>query len=515
MQKKSLLNFRQFSGIFEEGEPSDEGEGGEGLKAIDIVINIFFQIYGIVVTRIGGYKDAVKDYQAIANSENEKRGELMVNTINKISDLALTKNPELKDSIGQYKKSMDFLNKAYEKILTEDKSQLFNIKKKIKDIIIDYLESLVDNVKNTKLPELEKKNESFEYFGDLILEKDLYIKERRKVIKSILPLRAKTVDLADKSIFPEIKTIAKGALKKYDAIIKTLQDDNLFDKKKRTERAEEIQNSRFSAISIENELNSSLSKIAIKYGIAKEIDDLIKKSLESLNSANTSLEKVEKKQAEESEKSKIEDSEKEEKKKEDGSKETIESYGWKSIKDGEDKKVYYKKQDWDNSKKIEDQKDKIAIGKIVKGSIDEEKKELKIYNESEKKEFKKSFSDIIDKSQADKNSKEKIEKEEKEEKKKEGYKEIKEGDKNQDSVKEIKKTLNRILPKGSSLEENGDYDKKLKESLSTAVKLMKSLGILDPSYKENTGKITVEFQKKLEEYIKKIESVRKDLKNLS
>ena len=40
---------------------------------------------------------------------------------------------------------------------------------------------------------------------------------------------------------------------------------------------------------------------------------------------------------------------------------------------------------------------------------------------------------------------------------------------------------------------------------------MKSLGILDPSYKEDTSKITLDFQKKLDEYIKEVEQIRKDL----
>jgi hypothetical protein len=508
MQKKSVLNFRQFRGIFEDDK--ETSEQGSQLKAIDLVINIFFEIYGTIVTRIGGYNDAIKDYQVIADSENEKRGDLMIQAIDKISDLALKKNPDLKDSIAEYKKSMELLKQAYDKILAEDKGQLLNIKKKIKDMIISYLENLVSNVKSTKLPELEKKNESLEYLGDLLLEKDLYQKERITVIKSIIPLRAKSADLSAKSIFPEIKNAAKTALKKYDDIIKSLQDDASFEKKKRTERSEEVQNSRFSALSIENELNDTLSKVAIKYGVAKEIDDLIKKSLSSLNTANTTLQEIEKKKSQEEEKTKVEDSE--ETAKED-SKKSVESYGWKSLKDGEDKQIYYKKEDWDDSKGADKQKEQIAIGKIVKGSVDETKKELKVYNEATKKTFTKSFSDVIDKPEGDKNSSTKIKEEGKEDKKEETkeYQEIKEGDKNPEAVKSVKKKLNEVLPKGTVLEDTGDYDKKLKESLITAIRSMKAIGILDSNYKEDDTKITVDFQKKLDEYIKQVEQIRKDL----
>jgi hypothetical protein len=285
------------------------------------------------------------------------------------------------------------------------------------NFLTQYFQGLVTNGAIDKMPEIPApitKIGTTPYKAgttDLQTKKDLYQKERIRVIKRLIPLRAKTAELSTKSIFAEMKSAAKSALKKYDDIIKTLQDDSGFEKKKRTERAEEVQNSRFAIISIENELNNTLSKIAIKYGVAKEIDDMLKKSLTSLSSANLSLQEVEKKQSLEAEKTKIEDSESETK--EEDPKKSIESYGWKSLKDGEEKQVYYKKEDLDDSKSTDKQKEQIAIGKIVKGSVDDVKKELKIYNEESKKTFTKSISDVIDKAEGDKNAAVKIKEEEK------------------------------------------------------------------------------------------------------
>ena len=505
MQKKSVLNFRQFNGVFEDDETV---EAGAPVKAIDVVMNVFFEMYGTIVTRTGGYSEVVQDYQEISDAEAGKRGQLMVDKIDKISQLVLKKEPALKDAIAEYKKSAELLRQAYDKIVAEDKKQLLNIKNKIKNMVIDYLKNLVYGVKNTKVPEIEKKNESLEYIGNFLLEKDLYQKERGKVIKSIVPLRAKTMELANKSIFTEIKSKAKASLKQYDDLVKTLQDDTYFDGKKRTERAEEIQNSRYKIIGIENDLNTTLSQISIKYGIAKEIDDILKKSLSTLTSANTMLQDVEKTKAIEAEKTKVEDSV--ETQKEDGKK-IIDSYGWKSIKDSEEKQVYYKKEDWNDSKTADSQKDQISVGKIVKGSIDETKKEVKIFNESTKKTFTKSISDILDKAEGDKYSTVKIKKEETKEPENKEYKEIKEGDKDVEGVKSVQKKLNTVLPKDSKLDENGQYDKKLKESVSKIIILMKSLSVLDDTYKEDTTKITPEFQKSLDEYIKKMEEIKKDL----
>jgi hypothetical protein len=93
----------------------------------------------------------------------------------------------------------------------------------------------------------------------------------------------------------------------------------------------------------------------------------------------------------------------------------------------------------------------------------------------------------------------------------EEYKEIKEGDKDVEGVKSIQKKLNTVLPKDSKMDENGQYDKKLKEAVSKIIVIMKSLSVLDDTYKEDTTKITPEFQKSLDEYIKKIEEIKKDL----
>jgi hypothetical protein len=499
--QKPILRFNQFSGLFEDDETSEDSVQ---LKAIDIIINAFFEMYGIIVTRIGGYREAVKDYQAIANSENEKRGDLMVSTIEKISNLVSQKNPDLKGVLEEYKKSMELLRQAYDKILAEDKGQLLNIKKKIKDMIIAYLENLIADVKNTKVPQEEKKNESFDFIGDLLLEKDLYQKERAKIIKSIVPLKSKTSDLATKSIFPEIKSMASKALKKYDSIIKTLQDDNFFDGKTRAKRAEEIENSRINIITAENELNKALSEISIKYGIKKEINELIKKSLSSLTIANEELQKIEIKKSQEEEKKKVEDSESGDKKIEDPKK-IMDSYGSKEIKDLEDKKVYYKKEDWDDSKKISDQKNQIAIGKVVKGSVDETKKEFKVYNEISKKTFTKSISDLIDKKEGDNNSPQKIEDAKKE------YKEVKEGDKDVESIKEVQKKINSLLPEDSKVKEDGDYGKDMKESLIKTIRMMKSIGILEEDYPEKAEKVTPDLQKSMDEYIKRVEEIRKNI----
>jgi hypothetical protein len=415
MSKKPILNFKQFSGIFEDDVES--ATITEANKSMDIVLRIFFEIYGTIATRIGGYKDVTKDLKLVSDAATDKRGEVMVQAIDKISKLALEKNSNFKEALDLYKKSTLELKGAYDKIIAEDKSQSIGISKRIKDSIITYLEYLIANVKNTALPkeEAEAKNESFQYLGEFLFEKkDLYVKERTSLIKSIIPLKSKSDELAFKSVFPEIKNKAKAHSKKYSEIIKSLQNDTYFEGKKKSERFKEIEDFRFKITEIENEMNSLLSSTIIKYGIKKEINDLVKKSLDTLVKANLKL------------------------------KETEDSI----------------------SKKLE----------LSKEGEEEEVKKEEVKKEEDKKE----------------------------------YSDLKSGDKKEE-VKETQKKINEIIPKDFKVEEDGDYGKKTEESLSKIIPLLKISGVLPDDFKLDTKKITPELQKAMDEYIKKLPELKKQL----
>ena len=417
MPKNPILNFKQFSGVFEDdvNSPSVTETG----KSIDIIIQIFFEMYGTIVTRIGGYKEVIKDMQAIADGATEKRGNLMVAAIKKISDLALKKNPDYKEALDLYEKSVKELKSAYDKIVAEDKSQTIGISKRIKDTIISYLQYLTTTVKNTKLPvepkEEEAKNESFYYYESLLEKKDLYTKERISAIKKIIPLKAKTEDLSLKSLFPEVKIKAKAALKKYNEIIKSLQDDASFETKKKAERYKEIEDYRLKVAEIENEINSLLSSAIVKHGIRKEINDIVKKSIEFLISAVTKTKEI----------------------------------------------------DDSIAKKQELSKEEETAGEEKKGDTEKE--------------------------------------EEKE------YKEVKVGDKGESTVKPVQQRLNDILPPDFKIEDDGIYGKNTKKAIERVIPLLKLAGSLSDDFKLDSNKITPEIQKAMDEYIKKLPQLKKEL----
>ena len=333
MKEPAILNFREFKSIFEKEKEGEEktqtgqevvnsteevklDPNNKNIKAVDTIMFIYFQIFGILATRSGGYPDAVKDYQTIANSKAKDRGQVMVNVIDKIIGILTSRFPIFSPVMEDYKKTVDLLRQAYDKIIEEDPKQAIGLSNRIKDMTIEYLNNLVNDVRNAKYPS-PKKNESYEFYGELLLEKDLYYKERGSLIKRIVPLKSRAEELSSKSIFPEIQTAAKKTISLYDKIISSLEDDSFFDKiKKRADRAEKIQNYRYEILKIENDINSIMSKTIINKGIQKAIEDLINSAISSLNAANDNLKKIEKEKAEKSEKIKIE-KEVEDKKSED------------------------------------------------------------------------------------------------------------------------------------------------------------------------------------------------------
>lgn len=76
------------------------------------------------------------------------------------------------------------------------------------------------------------------------------------------------------------------------------------------------------------------------------------------------------------------------------------TYGLKSWDEAKDKQVYYQRDGWDANKKVEEQGNLMAVGKVT--NIDNAAGMLKIYNDNIKQEITKKFDQIISKKIGDK-----------------------------------------------------------------------------------------------------------------
>ena len=102
-------------------------------------------------------------------------------------------------------------------------------------------------------------------------------------------------------------------------------------------------------------------------------------------------------------------------------------------------------------------------------------------------------------------------KKEEEKKEEKEYKEVKAGDKGEDTVKPVQKKLNEILPEDFKIVDDGKYGDKTKKALERIIPLLKISGAIPDDYKLDTSKITVEIQKAMDEYIKKLPELKKQL----
>jgi hypothetical protein len=343
MKTPLVLNFSEFIKLFEEEETKKSSDPSiapaeltdpNAKTIVDNIMFIYFQIFGLLATRTGGYRDVVNDYQEIANAKNKDRGQIMVNVIDKVIGVLTQKFPIFSPIMGEYKESVESLKKAYDLAIDKYPGQTIGLSKRIKDMTIEYLNNLVDDVRKAKYPapKATKSNESYEFYGDLLLEKDLYYKERSSLLKKIIPLKSKAEDLKK---ITTLEPFATKAIGDYSTIISNLEDDSVFDKlKKREERAKKIQIYREAIIKIENEINNSMLTL-IKTIEKEKIDDVIKKNindaLTKLNGANNKLIEIEKEKAANTEKAKIEKEEKDKLEKENSKKDEKSDNEYKDI----------------------------------------------------------------------------------------------------------------------------------------------------------------------------------------
>ena len=72
-----VLNFSSYQKLFEADET-------DSAKAAAQIVDLFFQAYGTIVTKIGDYKEAREDLLAVAEEKDAaKKGQIMANMLDK------------------------------------------------------------------------------------------------------------------------------------------------------------------------------------------------------------------------------------------------------------------------------------------------------------------------------------------------------------------------------------------------------------------------------------------------
>lgn len=314
-------------GTFHRLNEADENTGI--LSAADQIVDLFFQAYNGIVSKIGEYKDAVNDLTGVAESEVGKKGEVMLATVTKLANKV---DPIYKDAANEMILAAKKIKEAYEVLIeTEDgKKQLEKINDKIYKKIISQLNTL-KSVVTTEIPKMEENSNFSE--KDSLLEKlfdRTFQDERGELIKKITPIYSTLVELGKNSPSEDLKKKCLELSKELKGYLDKLGSENeeYWKGLKRGERKDEIKKITDSVNETPDKMLQIQTQSLLKLGIDKKVKELITAAGDSIKTAMETLGKEEEKKIEASaekkdEQAKEKSEEKKEEKKEGGEKEEI------------------------------------------------------------------------------------------------------------------------------------------------------------------------------------------------
>jgi hypothetical protein len=303
-----VLSFSNYQKIFE----ADENVSS---KAAAQIVDLFFQAYGTIVTKIGDYKEAIDDLLAVAEEKDTtKKGQIMANMIDKVVKKVDPAYKEAGDALLQVAKK---IQEAYTNLISteEGKASLEEINKAIYRQILAKQQGLTTAAKEIKVDDTnkDKANESIAY--GYLYEKNTFDDERNSLITKIKPLYADVVQQIKSATSEGIKSKSVEIAKKLKSMYALLSDTAKFEGMKRKERLSTLEKSNEEYEKLVAELNDARKKELLKIGVDKKITASLDEIIKLINTATEKITAVDNKKAEDQ--VKVEDEKKEEDKTDD------------------------------------------------------------------------------------------------------------------------------------------------------------------------------------------------------
>jgi hypothetical protein len=256
---KPILDFKTFQRIFEADEPAKEG-----VSAIaPLVLSLYFQAYGELASKVEGYKDVVKDLQAIMKAEVDKKPEVIEAIAKKIA--GLVKDAEIKKELeASIVPAVTVLGEAYKELLKtasdEDKKKM---QEAFSDGVLDYQNSLIQAVKSV--------NENYFIEGDPIVEKNTFKDDRSDLIRDLNTLESGINMVLLNPPTERIKGAMSGLAAQVKELKKELSDDAKWEGMKRKDRKDRVQEIPQLIAKIKEDQNKAISDEVVKSGIEKTV----------------------------------------------------------------------------------------------------------------------------------------------------------------------------------------------------------------------------------------------------
>ncbi len=302
-----VLSFSNYQKLY-------EAEENTSSKAAAQIVDLFFQAYGTIVTKIGDYKEAIDDLLSVAEEKDTvKKGQIMANMIDKVVKKVDPTYKEAGDALLQVAKK---IQEVYTNLISteEGKASLEEINKAIYRQILAKQQGLTAASKEIKAEDTkDKANESMAY--GYLYEKNTFDDERNSLITKIKPLYAEVVQQAKNATSEGIKSKSVEIAKKLKAMYLIISDTDKFESMKRKERLTTLEKYNTEYETLVSELNDARKKELLKIGVDKKISSGLDEIIKLINTATEKITAIDNKKAEDQ--AKTGDEKKEEEKKDD------------------------------------------------------------------------------------------------------------------------------------------------------------------------------------------------------
>ena len=282
MSTNRVLDYRTYHKL-------NEADEAGSISAADQMIDLFMQAYGALVTKIGDYKEAGKDFNAMADSDNKGQG--MLSAIIKIAGKV---DPKYKQAATEMIVAGKRLKDAYDTLIKSDEGSADAIGKAIYKKTIAYMDQLNDTAKTA--PKVEKQggkdNNSLdnEEQGHLhIFEKNTFTDEREELVKKITPIYSQVLYLGKNSPVESLKGECVKIAKELKAHYDLLSNEKEWEGMKRRERKDKLEEILVDVNKIPARMNDIQSKALIKLGIDSKVQEKIKSAMDLINKAIETL----------------------------------------------------------------------------------------------------------------------------------------------------------------------------------------------------------------------------------
>ena len=301
---------------------NEADEVNKSASAAEQIVDLFFQAYGSLVTKIGDYKDAISDLLEVAEEkEAGKKGEIMDSILRKVVSKI---DPTYKSVGGDIAQAGKQIKEVYASLLDteEGKKSLEEINKAIYRKIIEKQKGLETSSKELKPNEekVEKDNNSFDANysdSDYIFEKNTFVDERNALISKIKPFYAESVQQAKNAISANLKSKSVETAKSLKTMYDLLSDEAKWESMKRRTRKEELERINSEMDKLNSDMNDVRKSELLKIGIDKKVSDGISGIIELINSAIGKISEIDSKKIEDEKLVKTDGKEEEAKKEED------------------------------------------------------------------------------------------------------------------------------------------------------------------------------------------------------